>query len=150
MPSELPTLLVLDTQPARQVALTERLSEHFRLAPLPPQADVVRHVRSTKPEMVLLVVHPGHPERTFRLAHSIKTDLSAVSRLAVVNIEGPDRAADQVRDEDFVDAYYEGPDDLDAIIAFTCAVAGGENRFEVHPRNQRLRILRRFIARWRT
>jgi hypothetical protein len=100
--------------------------------------------------MVLLVVHPGHPERTFRLAHSLKTDLSAVSRLAVVNIEGPDRSIDQVRDENIIDAYYEGPGTLDAVVAFTCAVARGENRFEVHPRNQRLRILRRFVARWRT
>gem|GEM_PF-4075289 len=150
MRKDLPTLLLLDTQPARQVALTDRLSNDFKLCPLPPKADVLRHVRATKPAMVLLVVHPGFPERTFRLARSLKTELTAVGRLAVVNIEGPDRAVEQARDEDLVDAYYEGPNDLDSIVAFAKAVSVGEDRFEIHERNQTMRILRRFVARWRT
>ena len=150
MPPPRPTLLLLDTQPARQVALTDRLSSEFRLTPLPPNTDVLRHVRVEKPDMVVLVVHPGRSARSYRLAHTLKTDLNAVRRLAVVNIEGPGRALEDVRERDFIDAYYEGPADLDAITAFVRAVWSGEDRYERNERSKRQRLLGRLVARWRS
>lgn len=130
----LPRLLLVEHHTHRRLALIDRLRDTFSAEGVPVGLDPLRTIRAAQPDMVLIVVYPLRPARASQVCRWLKTDVRPVHRVAMVNLNGPPRPPDLVMERDRADGYYEGPEDLEAILDFTREVWAGHRPVRILPR----------------
>ena len=121
-----PRVLVADFMNHRRLTLLAALQPHFAVEPPPPGEDLLRHARSTKPDMVVLFAHPWRAEKAYRQCRWLKTDLRPTHRVAIINLDAPPRESKLVMDHDQADGYWQGGAKPDELVDFLQRVWAGE------------------------
>ena len=133
-PHRLPRALLVEHHTHRRLALIERMRDRFAIEGVPVGLDPLRTIRARQPELVIIVVYPLRPNRAWDVCRWLKTDVRPIRAVGVVNFYGPARSQDRALEADRADGYYEGPEDLDAVRAFTVAVWEGRRPVDIRPR----------------
>jgi len=121
-----PRVLVADFMNHRRLSLLAALQPHFAVEPPPPGVDLLRHARSSKPDMVVLFAHPWRADKAYRQCRWLKTDLRPTHRVAVINLDAPPREPTLVMEQDQADGYWQGGGKPDELVAFLQQVWAGE------------------------
>ncbi len=116
--ARLPRLLLLDHGIKRRLAMADALNDSFDPYILAAGQDVLRHARAERPHMILLVVHPYRPSRSYNLCRSLKTSTRPLELVALVNLYAPSRKAGAVMGRFLADAFYQGPDHYPILCSF--------------------------------
>ncbi len=119
-------MLVADFMNHRRLKLLAALQPHFAVEVPPPGADMLRHARSTTPDMVVLFVHPWRPEKAVRQCRWLKTDLRPTHRVAIVNADGPPREPGPIMKSCQADGYWQGSAKPDELVGFLQDVMAGD------------------------
>ena len=119
-----PRVLVADFMNHRRLKLLAALQPHFAVEAPPPGADMLRHARSTTPDMVVLFVHPWRPEKALRQCRWLKTDLRPTHRVAIINVDGPPREPASIMDQ--ADGYWQGGAKTEELVGFLKDVWAGD------------------------
>lgn len=136
-----PSLLVLDGDPGRRLALIGALRDAFRVLPDDPSRTAVRRVRDLAPELVLIGVDPRNPRAALSLCRALKTDLRP-SPVAVLDPAGA-TTADEVLE--IAEGYARGRLSDERLVAWTHAVIAGRRPVEEGPL-QRRSLLKRLLG----
>ncbi len=140
-----PRVLVADFMNHRRLGLMAALQEHFAPEAPPPGANLLRHARSSQPDMVVLFVHPWRPDKALRQCRWLKTDLRPIHRVALVNLDGPPRSADRIMTGEGADGYWQGAGSNAELLGFLRQVWAGQRPQQVRASAMGLltRLLRR-------
>ncbi len=120
----LPRVLVTDFMTHRRLELLAALQPHFAVEAPPPGSDMLRHARSTTPDMVVLFVHPWRPDKAVRQCRWLKTDLRPTHRVAIINVDGPPREPGPLMEQ--ADGYWQGGAKTEELVGFLQQVWAGE------------------------
>jgi hypothetical protein len=136
---------VVDFMGHRRLALVAALRGRFAAETPPPGADLLRHARSSRPDLCALFVHPWRPARCLRQCRWLKTDRHPIERVAVINLDGPPRDPADVLEGHLADGYWQGGARPEDLAEFLGRVWAGERPVEVRPSAMGLlaRLLRR-------